>query len=106
MGKISVQMKDPKLAEVLASTRAGDEVELKDGDAVVGSFVRREGEARPKGVRRFGSLKEKLEAARRASSSEQIETAEQLREHLTEETPESAFDPLPEEELRLWEGRL
>ncbi|GAA0598824.1 hypothetical protein [Caenispirillum bisanense] len=44
MGKITVQMKDPKLAEVLASTRAGDEVELKDGDAVVGSFVRREGD--------------------------------------------------------------
>ncbi|SOD95146.1 antitoxin [Caenispirillum bisanense] len=81
MGKITVQMKDPKLAEVLASTRAGDEVELKDGDAVVGSFVRREGEPRPRGVRRFGALKGKI--------------------HLDE----SFFDPLPEEELRAWEGR-
>ena len=80
MGKITVQMKDPKLAEVLASTRAGDEVELKDGDAVVGSFVRREGEARPRGARRFGSMKGLI--------------------HLDD----SFFDPLPEDELRAWEG--
>lgn len=79
MGKITVQMKDPKLAEVLASTRAGDEVELKDGDAVVGSFVRREGEARP--LPQFGSMKGLI--------------------HLDD----SFFDPLPEEELRAWEGR-
>ncbi|GAA0598840.1 hypothetical protein [Caenispirillum bisanense] len=79
MGKITVQMKDPKLAEVLASTRAGDEVELKDGDAVVGSFVRREGEERP--LPRFGSMKGLI--------------------HLDD----SFFDPLPEEELRAWEGR-
>lgn len=100
MGKITVQMKDPKLAEVLASTRAGDEVELKDGDAVVGSFVRREGEARPRGVRRFGALDTEPEAA------DKIATVEALRASLTQDTPESAFDPLPEEDLRGWEGRL
>lgn len=89
MGKITVQMKDPKLAEVLASTRAGDEVELKDGDAVVGSFVRR-----------FGSQDVETDAG--AS----ITTVAALRASLTQDTPESAFDPLPEEDLRKWEGRL
>lgn len=83
MGKITVQMKDPKLAEVLASTRAGDEVELKDGDAVVGSFVRREGED---------------EAGRRRSSYGM------LRSRLKGYSDDSIVGPVPPEELGLRDG--
>lgn len=83
MGKITVQMKDPKLAEVLASTRAGDEVELKDGDAVVGSFVRREGDD---------------EGMRHRS------TFGMLRPRLTGYSDDSIVGPIPPEELGLRDG--
>lgn len=77
MGKVFLQVSDVDLADVLASLRDGDDVVLMDGDRDVAEVTTREPR---QGARQFGSLKGKV--------------------HLDE----SFWDPLPEDELRLWNG--
>ena len=76
--KIDVQEAKDQLARLLAAAEAGEEVVIaRDGKAVARLVPLPE--ERPK--RRPGSMKGKIHV------------------------DDSFFDPLPEEELRLWEGR-
>ena len=75
--KINVHEAKTQLSKLLAAAEAGEEVIIARHGKPVAKLVPVE-EVRPK--RRFGSMKGRIEL------------------------DESFFDPLPEEELRAWEG--
>ena len=77
MVTVNVREAKTNLSRLLAQVEAGEDVVIDRNGKPVARLVR----YRPKGRRQFGSMKRKFVV------------------------PDSFFDPLPEEELALWEGR-
>jgi antitoxin (DNA-binding transcriptional repressor) of toxin-antitoxin stability system len=77
MTVVNVHAAKTNLSRLIEQALRGEEVVIARGDKPVVRLVPIEA---PKPRRRFGSLKGKLEV------------------------PDSFFDPLPEDELKLWEG--
>ena len=73
---VNVQEAKTQFSRLLADVQAGEEVVIARNGKPVAKLV----PYVPKGKRRFGSLKGKIEL------------------------DDSFFDPLPEDELKLWEG--
>ena len=79
MATVNVHEAKTHFSRLLAEVEAGGEVIIARGGKPVARLVPLEGAAKPK--RQFGSMKGKIG------------------------WDDAFFDPLPEEELRLWEGR-
>ena len=77
MTVVNVHEAKTRLSRLLAQVEAGEEVVIARRGKPVARLVRCE----PRGKRRFGSMKGRVVI------------------------DDSFFDPLPEEELRAWEGR-
>ena len=76
MTKVNVGEAKANLSKLLAQVETGEEVVIARNGKPVARLVK----CKPKGKPKFGSWKGKIEI------------------------PDSFFDPLPEEELKLWEG--
>ena len=77
MPVVNVHQAKTQLSRLLAQVEAGEEVVIARRGEPVARLVR----YKPQGKRRPGTLKGKITI------------------------PDSFFDPLPEDELKLWEGR-
>ena len=76
MAVVNVHQAKTQLSRLLAQVEAGEEVVIARRGEPVARLVR----CKPRGKRQFGAMRGKLVV------------------------PDSFFDPLPEAELRVWEG--
>jgi len=79
---VEIDETNSELMQLIARVEAGEEVVLSRGAREVAKLVPIAIKRAAPGVRGYGALA-----------------------HLREHIPDSFFDPLPEEELKLWEGR-
>ena len=79
MTVVTIHQAKTNLSKLIAAVERGEEVVIARRDKVVARIVAAESEEKPK--RRFGALKGVISF------------------------DDSFFDPMPEDELRLWEGR-
>ena len=79
MTVVTIHQAKTNLSKLIAAVERGEEVVIARRDKVVARIVAADSEEKPK--RRFGALKGVISF------------------------DDSFFDPMPEDELRLWEGR-